>query len=89
MLPGRVVAVDYDALVAEPERRIEGLVAAAGLDWDPAVLRFFERPGAVETASASQVRRPIYRDSVERWRRHAARLGPLIEALGPALSTST
>jgi hypothetical protein len=83
VLPGRVAVIDYDALVADPEGRTPAIVAAAGLEWEPATLRFFERAGAVETASAAQVRRPIYRTSVERWRRHASRLGPLIKALGP------
>jgi hypothetical protein len=83
VLPGRVTDVSYEALVADPERRILALVTeAAGLAWDPAALRFHERAGGVATASAGQVRRPIYGTSVQRWRRHAARLGPLIAALG-------
>jgi tetratricopeptide (TPR) repeat protein len=83
VLPGRVTDVSYEALVADPERRIPALVTeAAGLAWDSATLRFHERAGGVATASAGQVRRPIYRTSVQRWRRHAARLGPLIAALG-------
>jgi hypothetical protein len=81
--PGRIVAVDYDALVAEPEVGIRRLVTAeSGLPWNDACLRFFEREGPVTTASATQVRRPIFTASQQRWRRHATRLGPLIEALG-------
>lgn len=84
ILPGAVVEVGYEALVGDPDAQIRSLVTgAAGLGWDPACLRFFERQGAVATASASQVRRPIFRDGVQRWRRHAAALAPLIEALGP------
>jgi tetratricopeptide (TPR) repeat protein len=82
VLPGRVRDVSYEALVADPETRIPALVTeAAGLAWDPAVLRFHERAGGVATASAAQVRRPIYRTSVQRWRRHATKLKPLIAAL--------
>ena len=82
VLPGRVVDVEYEALVADPERQIRRLLEAAGLAWDPAVLRFHERGGAVRTASAVQVRRPISAEGVGRWRAHAERLAPLIEALG-------
>jgi tetratricopeptide (TPR) repeat protein len=84
VLPDRVVDVGYEALVADPEGEIRRLVTqAAGLPWDGAALRFFEREGAVATASAAQVRRPIYATSVQRWRRHEAALAPLIEGLGP------
>ena len=85
VLPGRVSDISYEALVAEPEPQIRRLVVeAAGLPWDQAALRFFEREGAVATASATQVRRPIYATSVQRWRRHEAALKPLIDGLtGP------
>ncbi|HEY2356392.1 MAG TPA: sulfotransferase, partial [Phenylobacterium sp.] len=83
VLPGRVRDVVYEALVDDPQGQIPRLVAElAGLPWDAATLRPHERGGAVQTASASQVRRPIYRSSVERWRRHAEQLRPLAEALG-------
>ncbi|HEY2359361.1 MAG TPA: sulfotransferase [Phenylobacterium sp.] len=83
VLPGRVADVSYEALAGDPERGIPALVtAAAGLAWDPACLRFFDEAGAVRTASATQVRRPVYQSSVQRWRRHAADLAPLSEALG-------
>lgn len=82
VLPGRMIDVAYEALVTDPQSQIPTLVIeAAGLVWDPAVLRFHERAGGVQTASASQVRRPIYRSSVERWRRHAGSLQPLAAAL--------
>ena len=84
VLPGGVTEVSYEALVADPGTSIRELVTeAAGLPWDRATLAFHERPGGVGTASASQVRRPIYASSVERWRRHAQGLRPLIAALGP------
>ncbi|MBS0333418.1 MAG: sulfotransferase, partial [Proteobacteria bacterium] len=79
--PGRIRDVDYEALATDPEHSVPALVAAAGLAWDPAVLRFHEREGAVATASVSQARRPIYATSVRRWARHAERLQPLIAAL--------
>lgn len=83
VLPDRIVQVSYEVLVSDPEITIPELITqTAGLPWDAATLRFHESAGAVTTASASQVRRPIYATSVARWRRHAERLQPLITALG-------
>lgn len=82
VLPGRVVRVAYESLATEGEASIRALLAAAGLPWDPAALAFHEREGPVATASAVQVRRPLYSSSVGRWRAHATRLGPLMAALG-------
>ncbi|WP_293365875.1 tetratricopeptide repeat-containing sulfotransferase family protein [Phenylobacterium sp.] len=81
-LPGRIVDIGYEALVADPETESRRLLTEVGLAWDPAVLRFHERKAAIQTASASQVRQPIYATSVQRWRRHAERLAPLVAALG-------
>jgi len=84
VLPGRVIDVDHEALVADPERQIRWLVTeAAHLTWNDACLAFHAAGGAARTASAVQVRQPIFRTSVDRWRRYEARLGPLLEALGP------
>jgi hypothetical protein len=84
VLPGRVIEVSHETLVADPEGQIRWLVTeACGLDWDPACLDFHKAEGAVRTASAAQVRRPIFTSSLQRWRRYEDRLGPLLEALGP------
>jgi hypothetical protein len=89
VLPGRVRDVGYEPLVENPESQIPELVAElAGLPWDPVTLSPHQRPGAVQTASASQVRQPIYRSSVKRWSRHAERLRPLAEALGVEVEIS-
>ncbi|MCP5368884.1 MAG: tetratricopeptide repeat protein [Hyphomicrobiales bacterium] len=76
--------VAYEDLVADPENQARALVAAAGLDWEDGCLRFFESAQAVNTASLWQVRQPIYGGSVEKWRRYAAHLGPLRDALAAA-----
>lgn len=83
VLPGRVAEVSYEALVAEPEAQIRRLVTeTCGLPWAAECLRFHESRRAVATASAGQVRQPIFNGSVARWRRHETRLAPLLEALG-------
>jgi Sulfotransferase family len=82
-LPGRVIDVDHEALVADPERRIRELIGACGLTWNDTVLRFHEAAGPVRTASSVQVRQPIFSSSIARWRRYEAELAPLFTALGP------
>jgi tetratricopeptide (TPR) repeat protein len=84
VLPGRVIRVPHEKLVADTETQIRWLVSdACKLDWDPACLRFHEAAGAVRTASAAQVRRPIFSTSVGRWARFVGELEPLLKALGP------
>jgi tetratricopeptide (TPR) repeat protein len=72
-----LVEVDYEAVIADPERQSRALVAALGLEWEAACLRPQDNPRIVKTSSAWQVRQPIYSASLERWRRYAPWLGPL------------
>jgi len=85
VLPGRVHRVIYEDMVADTEAQVRALLAYCGLGFDERCLRFFENRRAVRTASSEQVRRPIYREGVDQWRRFAPWLGPLEEALGPVL----
>jgi tetratricopeptide (TPR) repeat protein len=80
--PSLFLDVDYETLVAEPEPTLRRVLAFLGLPWDPAVLAFHEVVRPVRTASVYQVRQPLNRRSVGRWRRFAPWLGPLDEALG-------
>lgn len=83
VLPGRVIRVEHEKLVDDPEGQIRWLVSdACKLEWDPACLRFYEATGVVRTASAAQVRRPLFLTSIGRWRRYANELAPLLQALG-------
>jgi tetratricopeptide (TPR) repeat protein len=86
VLPGHVTRVIYEDLVADTEGEVRRLLdALGGLSFDAACLRFFENPRAVATPSSEQVRRPIYADGVDSWRRFEAWLDPLKAALGPVL----
>jgi Flp pilus assembly protein TadD len=87
VLPGRMIRVEHEKLVADTEGQIRWLVSeACMLDWDPACLRFYEAEGPVRTASATQVRRPVFLTSIGRWTRFASELEPLLKALGPYAS---
>ena len=74
--------VQYEDVVAEPETNARRIIDFLGLEWDPRCLKFHESDRPVKTASVSQVRKPIYKTSVERGRRYGDKLNPLIEALG-------
>jgi hypothetical protein len=73
----RFVEVDYEDLARAPEPAIRRIIARCGLKWDDACLRPEQNPRAVKTPSKWQTRQPIYRDSVERWRRYEPWLGTL------------
>lgn len=73
----RLIEVDYEELTNAPEPVIRRIIAACGLEWDDACLRPESNPRAVRTPSKWQARQPIYRSSVERWRRYEPWLGPL------------
>ena len=86
VLPGRVHRVIYEQMVEDTETEVRRLLDYCGLPFEPACLRFFENDRPVRTASSEQVRRPIYRDGVDQWRRFEPWLDPLKEGLGPVLT---
>lgn len=75
--PGRIIQVDYEALVADQEGGTRRLLEGAGLTWDPACLDFASHPAPVATASAGQVREPLHAGAVGRWKRYREQLAPL------------
>jgi len=81
-----ILDVHYEEMVGDVETQTRRLIEFAGLPWDDACLRFHENKRLVATASQSQVRRPIYRNSVARWRHYEKYLGPLEAALSGNLS---
>ena len=81
LLPGRMVDIPYEVLVEEPEEVLKSVLAGCGLSFEPACLEYFKNPTASSTASAVQVRQPMYRSSMQAWRRFERHLGPLLEEL--------
>jgi len=82
--PDDIHTLDYDALVADPEEKVRGLLDFCGLAWEDGCLSFHALDNAVRTASVWQVREPLYRRASGRWRNYAPHLGPLKAALGRA-----
>jgi len=75
----RFIEAEYEELTRAPEPAIRRIIAACGLVWTDACLRPESNPRAVKTPSKWQTRQPIYRTSVERWRRYEPWLGELRE----------
>ncbi len=82
VLPGRFLEIDYETIVQDQEGATRRLLAHCGLDFDSACLAFERNAAPVATASATQVREPIYRSAIGRWRRYERELAPLRALLG-------
>jgi len=79
--PDRLIDVDYELLVADPEPQARRLIAACGLEWNDACLAPHRNTRTIKTASLWQARQPVYKTSVERWRRYEPWLGEFRELL--------
>lgn len=77
-----LLEVEYEELIRDPETQAQRLIEYCGLAWNNDCLEFHQNKRAVHTASMTQVRRPIYDSSMERWRRYEKHLGRLLESLG-------
>jgi hypothetical protein len=81
VMPGVILDVHYEEVVGDLEPQARRIITHCGLDWDDACLDFYRTQRSVRTASAAQVRQPIYHSSIGRWRPHEASLQPLLQAL--------
>lgn len=80
-LPGEIYDVRYESLTQNPEQEIRALLAACDLEFEDACLAFNKTDAVVKTASAFQVRQPMYTKSVALWQKYEAFLGPMLEEL--------
>jgi len=83
VMPGRVLTVQYEDVVADFESQVRRLLDFCVLPFEDACLRFYESERPVRTPSAEQVRQPIYERSVGHWRHYERHLGELIGVLDP------
>jgi len=83
-MPGVIHHVAYETLVADQAGETRRLLDFCELEWQPGCLEFHRNAAATTTASASQIRRPIYDSSVAQWRHYATELEPLRERLTAA-----
>lgn len=85
VLPGRVLRVQYEDMVADTEKQIRRVLDYCGLEFEEQCLRFYETERAIRTPSSEQVRQPVYQQALEQWRHFERHLEPLKTALGPLL----
>jgi tetratricopeptide (TPR) repeat protein len=88
VLPVPIHEVDYEETVSDLEGVARRLLAACGQEWDPACLEFHRSSRPVRTASVSQVRQPVYKQSVARWKHYERELADLFAALPLESQTS-
>jgi predicted Zn-dependent protease len=86
VLPGRILRVQHEDLVNDLETNVRRLLAFCELEFEPGCLEFHKTTRSVHSASSEQVRRPIYRDGLDQWRRYEPWLGPMKEALAATCS---
>jgi tetratricopeptide (TPR) repeat protein len=81
VLPRRIFEMSYEDLVSDQALESRRLLEFCDLDWEQACLEFHKSTSASTTASSIQVRRPVYRSSVGRWRCYRQQLQPLLQVL--------
>ncbi|MEJ8568033.1 tetratricopeptide repeat-containing sulfotransferase family protein [Elongatibacter sediminis] len=82
VLPGRVLRVHYEHVVADLETQVRRILDFLGLPFEEACLNYHATDRSIRTPSSEQVRQPIYRSGLEHWRHFEPHLGPLRSALG-------
>jgi hypothetical protein len=83
---GSFYEIQYEDIIADAEGQSRALIDYCGLEWNDACLDFHKTERNIRTASVTQVRQPIYKTSVEKWRHYEKHLGPLLDALGDLVS---
>lgn len=77
----------YEETTSNPQESITAMLEFIGLPFDQSCMEFHKSKKSVHTASATQIRQPIYTSSSQRWKNYEKHLGPLIEKLGPVLDS--
>ncbi len=80
-LADKIYEIDYELLVINPADEINKLLEFCKLDWQQSCELFYQNNNASTTASASQVRQPIYQSSLHKWRNYQQQLAPLQQQL--------
>jgi tetratricopeptide (TPR) repeat protein len=88
VLPGKILRVRYEDVVADLETQVRRLLDYCGLPFEEACLNFHQTDRAVRTASSEQVRQPIFKSGVDQWENFSGYLDPLRKVLGPELSAT-
>jgi tetratricopeptide (TPR) repeat protein len=82
VLPGHILDAEYESILANPEQELRKILQFCGVEFNPACLEFYKVKRPINTASVLQVRKPLYKDSLQRWKKYGTRLNPLLDTLG-------
>ena len=81
VLPNYIYDISYEQLINNQKEETQKLLNACGLEWNENCIRFYENVRPVKTASTTQVRQPIFQDSIHSWKNYKKYLKPLLEIL--------
>lgn len=81
ILPDFIYDISYEALIQNQKEETVKLLKACKLDWDKNCLEFYKNKRAIKTASVVQVRKPIYKNSMNSWKNYKDNLKPLFNSL--------
>ena len=84
VIPENFIEMNYEDLIANQEKESKRLIEYIGLDWEENCLKFYESDRLIRTASITQVRQPIYKKSVARWKRYEPYIAELFDRLDPS-----
>ena len=87
VLPGKVLRVQYESVVADLDTQVRRILDYCGLDFEEACVNFHENDRAVRTASSEQVRQPIFKSGLDQWENFSPYLTELRDVLGPKLAS--
>jgi tetratricopeptide (TPR) repeat protein len=85
VLPGKILRVRYEEVVADLETQVRRLLDFCGLPFEETCINFHQTERAVRTASSEQVRQPIFKSGIDQWENFSLYLDPLRDVLGPEL----
>ncbi|TEW51726.1 tetratricopeptide repeat-containing sulfotransferase family protein [Psychromonas algicola] len=88
VFPGEILEINYEDVVSDTEGSAKKMLDYIGVDWEPEVLNFNELDRTVKTASVWQVRQPIYKTAMAKWKRYEAYLAPLIKGTNAKIKTT-
>jgi tetratricopeptide (TPR) repeat protein len=86
VLPGKVLCVQYEEIVADTESQVRRMLDYCGLSFEENCMQFHQTERPVRTASSEQVRQPIYSGALAHWRNYEKHLDELKDSLGPVLN---
>ena len=85
VLPGKILKVNNEDIINDLEGQVKRIIDYLELPFEKECISFYNTKRSVRTASSEQVRKPINKDGVERWKPYSKKLKPLVDCLGEEL----